>query len=261
MEFDVRIEIPRGSRNSCEVDHASDLIRHRRSQFGPTTAHLRVETLTVRKWSHCLVGDCSRTDEKSVPSDSPRCLLAACVILGSSRAEERIHDGSEAFCVGAQLKVAAVIDMQLAAWYQPVHDPRVDQRDDGIVVTGQDQGGRPQPRQPGRLVQPTLDEQLVIVAPGPPRACRGVQQVTGQGRVLPRAAPVQLTGDVRRVSRVQVATRREPCAAGPADRPGTMSAPGAVATSTRRRTRSGRLSANCCASPPPQETPRTSACR
>ena len=42
--------------------------------------------------------------------------------------------------------------------------------------------------------------------------------------------------------------------------PGTISAPDPVATSTRRRTRSGRLSANCCASPPPQEMPRTSAC-
>ena len=35
--------------------------------------------------------------------------------------------------------------------------------------------------------------------------------------------------------------------------PGTISAPGPVATSTRRRTRSGRLAANCCASPPPQD--------
>ena len=42
---------------------------------------------------------------------------------------------------------------------------------------------------------------------------------------------------------------------------GTISAPGPVATSTRRRTRSGRLSANCCASAPPQEMPSTSALR
>ena len=83
------------------------------------------------------------------------------------------------------------------------------QRDDGIVVTGQDQGGRPQPRQPREAGPAEAREQLVIVAPGPPRACRDVQQVTGQGRVLPRAAPVQLTGDARRVSRVQVATRRD----------------------------------------------------
>src|SRR5215468_5408147 len=42
-------------------------------------------------------------------------------------------------------------------------------------------------------------------------------------------------------------------------RAGTMTVPVPVATSTRRRTRPGRHSANCCASPPPHEMPRTSA--
>ena len=36
MESDVRIEIPRGSRNSCEVDHESGLIRLDRTLFTAT---------------------------------------------------------------------------------------------------------------------------------------------------------------------------------------------------------------------------------
>jgi inorganic pyrophosphatase len=36
MEFDVRIEIPRGSRNKSEVDHASGLIRLDRTLFTAT---------------------------------------------------------------------------------------------------------------------------------------------------------------------------------------------------------------------------------
>jgi hypothetical protein len=84
---------------------------------------------TVMKCDHCSSVNCSRTEKKSVPSDSPRCSLAACVILGSSRAEERLYGGGQAFGVCGQLEVAAVVDMQLASRYQPVHDPRVDQRD------------------------------------------------------------------------------------------------------------------------------------
>src|SRR5579859_4438334 len=105
-----------------------------RSQYGPTTGTTSssVNRRTVMKRDHCSSVNCSRTEKKSVPSDSPRCSLATCVILGSSRAEERLHDGSDAFCVGGQFEVAAVIDVQLTAWYQPVHDPPVDHRDDRV---------------------------------------------------------------------------------------------------------------------------------
>ena len=102
-----------------------------------------------------------------------------------------------------------MVDVQLAARYQPVHDPRVDQRDDRVVVTGQDQGGRPQPGQPRQAGPAEAGEQLVEVTPGRAQAGGGVQQVPGQGRVFPRAAPVQLAGDAGRVSRVPVASRRE----------------------------------------------------
>src|SRR5207244_7036141 len=103
-----------------------------RSQYGPTTGTTSSSTnrRTVMKCAHCSSVNCSRTEKKSVPSDSPRCSLAVWVIPGSSRAEERLYQGSDALRVGGQLEVAAVIDLQLAAWYQPVHDPRVDQRDD-----------------------------------------------------------------------------------------------------------------------------------
>ena len=88
--------------------------------------------------------------------------------------------GGQAFGVRGQLEVAAVVDVQLAARYQPVHDPRVDHRDDRVVVAGQDQGGRPQPRQPRQAGPADAGDQLVVVAPGRAQACRGVQQVTGQ---------------------------------------------------------------------------------
>jgi hypothetical protein len=42
-----------------------------------------------------------------------------------------------------------MIAVQLAARDQPVHDLGVDQRDDGVVVADQDQGGLLQPRQAG----------------------------------------------------------------------------------------------------------------
>src|SRR5271169_6868563 len=120
-----------------------------RSQYGPTTGTTSSSTnlRTVLKRSHCSSVNCSRTEKKSVPRDSPRCSLLTCVIVGSSRAEERLHDGSEAFRVRGQLEVAAVIDMQVAARDQPVHDPPVDHGDDRVVIPGQDQGGPPQQRQ------------------------------------------------------------------------------------------------------------------
>ena len=168
-----------------------------RSQYGPTTGTTSSSTnrRTVMKCDHCSSVNCSRTEKKSVPRDSPRCALVTCVIAGSFPGlalrcgevgiEERLHDRGDAFGVGGQLEVAAVVDVQLAARYQPVHDPRVDQRDDRVVVTGQDQGGRPQLRQPRQAGPADAGEQLVVVAPGRAQAGRGVQQVTGHGRVRP----------------------------------------------------------------------------
>ena len=105
--------------------------------------------------------------------------------------------------------MAAVVDVQPTARYQPVHDAPVDHRDDRVVVTGQDQGWRPQLRQPRQAGPAEAGEQLIEVTPGRAQAGGGVQQVPGQGRVFARAAPVQLAGDAGRVSRVPVAPRRE----------------------------------------------------
>src|SRR6478609_4473072 len=107
-----------------------------RSQYGPTTGTTSSSTnrRTVMKCVHCSSVNCSRTEKKSVPRDSPRCSLAVCdiVIVSSFRAEERLHDRGQAPGVGAEFQVAAAVDVQLAARYQPVHDPRVDHRDDRI---------------------------------------------------------------------------------------------------------------------------------
>src|ERR1700761_5203156 len=126
-----------------------------RSQYGPTigTTSSSTNRRTLMKRSHCSSVNSSRTEKKSVPSDSPRCSLVvvACVIAGLRgriTIEERLHHGGQALGVGGQLEMATRIDVQLAARDQPVHDAGVDQRNDRIVVTGQDERGRPQPGQP-----------------------------------------------------------------------------------------------------------------
>src|SRR5277367_2252615 len=88
-----------------------------RSQYGPTTGTTSSLTnrRTVMKCDHCSSVNCSRTEKKSVPRDSPRCALLTCVIVGSSRAKERLDGGGQAFGVGGQLEVTALVDVQFAA--------------------------------------------------------------------------------------------------------------------------------------------------
>src|SRR5487761_1660300 len=125
-----------------------------RSQYGPTTGTTSSSTnrRTVLNRSHCSSVNCARTEKKSVPRDSPRCSprcsLATCDIGSSYLPEERLDGGGQAFGVRGQLEVATAVNVQPAARDQPVHDPSVDHRDDRVVVAGQDQGRRPQPRQP-----------------------------------------------------------------------------------------------------------------
>src|SRR5579875_998765 len=144
-----------------------------RSQYGPTigTTSSATNRRTVMKRSHCSSVNWSRTKKKSVPSDSPRCsLVVACVMAGLRveiiTIEERLDHGGQASGVGGQLKMAARINVQLAARDQPVHDAAVDQRDDGVVVTGQDQRGRLQPAQTRQAGPAPRGQQLVVVAPG-----------------------------------------------------------------------------------------------
>src|SRR3954453_15709589 len=148
-----------------------------RSQYGPTTGTTSssANRRTAMKRSHGSSVNCSRTEKKSVPRDSPRCSLATCDIVCSFRAEERLHDRSDAFRVCGQFQVAAMVNVQLAARDQPVHDPRVDQRDDRVVVAGQDQGGRPQPGQPGQAGPAEDGDQLVVVPPRGAQPGGGVQ--------------------------------------------------------------------------------------
>jgi hypothetical protein len=87
-------------------------------------------------------------------------------------------------------------------------------------------------------------------------ACSRSRASAGSSRTLPRRA-YRRCGPPCPGSRwrrgVSMRSRTRGC-------PGIISAHGPVATSTRRRTRAGQLAANCWASPPPQEIPRTSAC-
>ena len=146
----------------------------------------------------------------SPPSARPACLvMSGCDAGFRLGGEECLDDRGEVFGVGGQVKVAAVIDVQLAARYQPVHDPGVDQRDDGVVVAGQDQGGLGQPRQPRQAGPADAGGELVVVASGRAGACRGVQQDAGQRRVVAHAAAVKLPGDAGRVCGVVVAPRGE----------------------------------------------------
>src|SRR5579863_1910303 len=93
-----------------------------RSQYGPTTGTTSSSTnrRTVMKCDHCSSVNCSRTEKKSVPRDSPRCSLLIWVIVGSSRAKERLDLGGQAYGVRGQLEVAAVVDVQPATRDQPV---------------------------------------------------------------------------------------------------------------------------------------------
>ena len=58
-----------------------------RSQYGPMTGTTSSSTnrRTAAKCAHCSSVNCSRTEKKSVPRDSPSCVLATCVIPGSPR--------------------------------------------------------------------------------------------------------------------------------------------------------------------------------
>ncbi len=88
-----------------------------------------------------------------------------------------------------------------------MHHPRVDGRDDRIVVPRQYQGGLTYQRQQ-REAGPAEDGQrLVAIASGPYELCRGAQQLTGERRVVAHAAAVELTSDAGRTSMVAIAPR------------------------------------------------------
>src|SRR5690242_9707170 len=114
-------------------------------------------------------------------------------------AEECFDEGGQVCSLGDQVKVAAVVDGQLASRDQPVQDPRVELRDDGVVVAGQDQGGRAHPRQQRQAHPAGGGQELVVVAPGREGACGGVQQLAGERGIVAHAAAVKFTGDAGRI--------------------------------------------------------------
>ena len=66
--------------------------------------------------------------------------------IGSS-GEEFLYEGRQVLGFGHQVKMAAVVDAQLASRDQAVQDPRVYLRDDGVIVAGEYQGGLTHQRQ------------------------------------------------------------------------------------------------------------------
>ena len=188
-----------------------------RSQYGPDDRHdLLVDEPPDRdEVRPLLVGELLADGEEVRPEGFPEvlardlrhCWLPSC--LREVGIQERLHGGGQSGGVGGQLEVAAAVDVQLA--------PRISRCMIRALTSGMigssspariSVGGRSRGSH-GRLVQPSLGEQLVVVAAGRAEPRRGVQQVTGHGRVLPRAAAVQLAGHAGRVARVPVTPRRE----------------------------------------------------
>src|SRR5947207_14786515 len=144
-----------------------------------------------------------------------RARLSACAVRpGPVRgwgfgAEECLNEGRQVSGLGDQVKVAAMVDTQLAARDQPVQDPRVELRDDGVVVAGQYQGGLTHQRQQWQARPAGGGQELVVVAPGRYGACRGVQQLAGERVIVSYAAAIKFTGDAGRITMTAVASWRE----------------------------------------------------
>jgi hypothetical protein len=100
--------------------------------------------------------------------------------------------------------VAAVVDVQLGVGQQPPHDVGVDQRDDGVVVAGQQQGGLADPGQQRQAGPAGAGGQLVQIAAPRAHAGAAVQQGSGPAGVDPDGPAVEVGGDPLGIARVQI---------------------------------------------------------
>ena len=154
--------------------------------------------------------------------------------------------------------MAAVVNVQPRVPDEPAHQPGVGQRDDRVVVPGQDQRRLPQSRQQrqagparrgGELVQVAARRAGLAGRPASPS--RPARNRSWPGRRRGCLRPGAGTRGPRSAARSPGALRTE-------GRAGTMGVPMAVATSTSRRHLARWDAANCWATPPPQEMPSTS---
>ena len=79
-----------------------------------------------------------------------------------------------------------------------------------------------------------------------------------QLRIAPVSTSVYVAADLLEIIWIRIASRTEELRANTDSLDGTMMTPGEVAARTSRRQRTGYIFANCCASAPPHETPKTS---
>ena len=118
-----------------------------------------------------------------------------------------------------------MVDVQLGVGQQTPHDPGVDQRHDGVVVAGQQQGRLADPGQQRQAGPAGPGDQLVeVAAPGADPGV-AVQERPRSGGVGPDGPAVEVGGDPLGEVRVQVAAggghpRQHPRAAGHHQRAG-----------------------------------------
>jgi hypothetical protein len=103
--------------------------------------------------------------------------------------------------------VTAVVDVQPRFRDEPVQQPGVDQRDDRIVVAGQDQCRLAQPRQERQAAPAHAGEELVQVPDGRPDPVAVVHDRRDPFRIVPRRPAVEIGGHPLQVSAIQVSAR------------------------------------------------------
>src|SRR3954449_2946649 len=110
---------------------------------------------TLARTSRSSSGRSSSNPRKSDSGDSVRSM---------SVLEEAFDDGHELVALGQHGQVAAVVDVQLGAGDQSRHEVCVDDRDDRVVVAGQDQRGLSKEWQRGEARPAEAGRELVEVA-------------------------------------------------------------------------------------------------
>ena len=168
--------------------------------------------------------------------------------------EERADVAGDRLGLIKQKEVAAAADdPEGRVGHAPGHETRVGERDDGVVVAGDDQGRLADAVQPGQAAPARDGVELEGVAEGVGRMLQAGVGLALEQRGLALGAAA---GDARHleperarmVERAGDASSRAGYGIG-----GTPPRPGAVAQRIRRRTRCGARRASSCARPPPNE--------
>ena len=120
------------------------------------------------------------------------------------RGAEPVHHRRQLGRLGEQPEVAAVVDVQLGVGQQAPHDAGVEQRDDGVVVAGEQQCRLPDPGQQRQAAPAGAGGELVEVAAPRAHAAAAVQELPRAGRVRSDGPAVEVGGDPLGVVGIQV---------------------------------------------------------